>query len=582
MKTRSTKKALLASLLSLVVCVSMLVGSTFAWFTDSVTSANNIIKSGNLDVELYYNNAETDDSVNGGWAKVNAQTNVFKQNTLWEPGHTEVVKFKVSNVGSLALKYKLGVNIVSEQSSFNVNNEEFHLSDYIYFGVVEGDQNYTRETAVAAVKDSAATIANSFSKFSSIEAGAADQVVTMVVYMPETVGNEANYRAGAPVPTIDLGVNLLATQFASETDSFDANYDATAELPGSGSAVLPANGSAVNVDIYSKKDKTDKIGSAMVPAGAIADPSKPVDVYVTESAYEANITVAANEKIATFNVEVTNLKANNNEPVKVTLNMPLGKDPATFKLYHYDTEIPCSYNPYDGLVTFESTSFSPFTVVYDAESVYVAPTVTPSDLPKADVQESPEYVNVDLEWGEFGQWSPTEGLDSQLEAAYTFKCTETADQAALNKFANWYCDFYVKLDRDLGENQIFLGGNYGSFGWVGFHNGDITLAANEEIGLLKSVTTNPWTYQDVASYVGEFICGVGDVDDALADATFTVMLRLTNPENENEFYNVATINHTFTKTVNSGEELQDAVNNGNQNITLGGDIDLNNGGIVIP
>ena len=168
MKTRSTKKALLASLLSLVVCVSMLVGSTFAWFTDSVTSANNIIKSGNLDVELYYNNAETDDSVNGGWAKVDAQTNVFKQNTLWEPGHTEVVKFKVSNVGSLALKYKLGVNIVSEQSSFNVNNEEFHLSDYIYFGVVEGDQNYTRETAVAAVKDSAATIANSFSKYSYI------------------------------------------------------------------------------------------------------------------------------------------------------------------------------------------------------------------------------------------------------------------------------------------------------------------------------------------------------------------------------------------------------------------------------
>ena len=53
-KTRSTKKALLLSAFSLLICFSMLIGTTFAWFTDSVTSANNIIKSGNLDIELEY------------------------------------------------------------------------------------------------------------------------------------------------------------------------------------------------------------------------------------------------------------------------------------------------------------------------------------------------------------------------------------------------------------------------------------------------------------------------------------------------------------------------------------------------
>ena len=88
--SKNTKRSLLMSALALVLCVSMLVGSTFAWFTDSVTSANNIIKSGNLDVELYYNNAETDDSVNGGWAKVNAQTNVFK--LMLDFLHTETVR----------------------------------------------------------------------------------------------------------------------------------------------------------------------------------------------------------------------------------------------------------------------------------------------------------------------------------------------------------------------------------------------------------------------------------------------------------------------------------------------------------
>ena len=101
------------------------------------------------------------------------------------------------------------------------------------------------------------------------------------------------------------------------------------------------------------------------------------------------------------------------------------------------------------------------------------------------------------------------------------------------------------LDEDLGANEIFLGGNYGSFGWVGFHNGDLTLEANTEIGLLESVTTNPWTYLDVVQNVGTFICGVGDVEDALSGATFTVMLRLTNPENDKEFYNIETIKYTF-------------------------------------
>lgn len=39
----STKKALIASVLSLVLCVSMLVGSTFAWFTDTATTSVNTI-----------------------------------------------------------------------------------------------------------------------------------------------------------------------------------------------------------------------------------------------------------------------------------------------------------------------------------------------------------------------------------------------------------------------------------------------------------------------------------------------------------------------------------------------------------
>ncbi|MBQ2877079.1 MAG: hypothetical protein IJE25_08720 [Clostridia bacterium] len=223
-KKCSTKKALIASLLSLVICVSMLVGTTFAWFTDSVTSANNIIASGNLDVELYYQVEGQSD-----WTKVTDNTNVFKEDTLWEPGHTEVVKLKVVNEGTLALKYQLGVNVASEVGSVNVNDVEFKLSDFIKFGIVDGAQSYTRDQAIAAAEANGATaLKTAYNSTVTALAPQNEKIVTMVVYMPTTVGNEADAKAGAAVPTINLGINLFATQMTAESDSFNDQYDKNA------------------------------------------------------------------------------------------------------------------------------------------------------------------------------------------------------------------------------------------------------------------------------------------------------------------------------------------------------------------
>ena len=230
-KKHSTKKALVASVLSLLLCFSMLIGTTFAWFTDSVTSANNIIKSGNLDVELYYQaEGQTD------WTKVTNITNVFKENALWEPGHTEVVKLKVVNEGTLALKYQLGVNVASEVGSINVNNEEFKLSEFIKFGIVDGAQSYTRDQAIAAAEANGATALKTAynSTVTALDAkndtDSDEKIVTMVVYMPTTVGNDANAKTGAAVPTINLGINLVATQMTAESDSFNDQYDKDAEF----------------------------------------------------------------------------------------------------------------------------------------------------------------------------------------------------------------------------------------------------------------------------------------------------------------------------------------------------------------
>ena len=218
-KKRSAKRALLMSALSLLLCVSMLVGTTFAWFTDSVTSANNIIKSGNLDIVLEYWDGDS-------WEDVSGKSDILT-NTLWEPGVTEVAYLRVANAGSLALKYQLGINIIDEVAGVNVDGKSFKLSDYLQFGVIEGVNGENaayadRESAVAAVKGAKALKAG-FTKASAMEPE--DELyMALVIYMPTTVGNEANHN-GTDVPMINLGINVVATQVAYEEDSFDKYYD---------------------------------------------------------------------------------------------------------------------------------------------------------------------------------------------------------------------------------------------------------------------------------------------------------------------------------------------------------------------
>lgn len=225
MKRRNaTRNALFTSIMSLLLCVSMLVGTTFAWFTDTVVSGNNVIAAGNLDIELeYYDGSD--------WKTVNGATELFTGN-LWEPGHTEVVYLKLSNLGTLALKYHLGINISSETEGTNVAGKTFKLSDHIYMGVVENaEPTYTsREAAITAAKGGAnGIIGAGYTKSGSMVGKTGSDEVTqylaLVVYMPTTVGNEANYMTGTAVPTINLGINLFATQVENENDSFGNDYD---------------------------------------------------------------------------------------------------------------------------------------------------------------------------------------------------------------------------------------------------------------------------------------------------------------------------------------------------------------------
>lgn len=227
-KTKNTKRALMLSLVAVLVCCAMLVGTTFAWFTDSVSSGNNQIVAGNLDVELYYLD-ESDSEI-----PVTSGTKLFDENALWEPGYVQTTRLKIANAGSLALEYTFDIAILSETTGTNVKGETFRLSDYIQFAVIDGNQDY--ESRADAIEAAEAAGAKPISQLAASKNGvlypttsgrASEAYITLVVYMPETVDNKANYR-GAAAPQIQLGVNLLATQTPYESDSFGDLYDDTA------------------------------------------------------------------------------------------------------------------------------------------------------------------------------------------------------------------------------------------------------------------------------------------------------------------------------------------------------------------
>ena len=224
MTSKSTKRALITSALAILMCAAMLIGATFAWFTDTASTAVNKIQAGNLDIELEYSKDFTE------WIKVNDTTKLFEESALWEPGRTEVVYLRVKNAGNLALKYTLGIYNLYENRGKNVAGDFYYLSNFVKLGAAEADAAYAdRAAAISAVQDSAKTL-NSIGNTGVVGADLATnttKVYAMVLYMPTEVGNEANPKNNDPywAAKVSFGISVSATQAMSESDSFDNTYD---------------------------------------------------------------------------------------------------------------------------------------------------------------------------------------------------------------------------------------------------------------------------------------------------------------------------------------------------------------------
>ena len=193
-KNNSTKKALVFALLSTLLCVSMLIGTTFAWFTDTASTAVNKIQAGNLKVELV---KEDGSKLTEALKWVSADEGA---EILWEPGCTYNLEgFKVKNSGTLALKYKVVI------SGVNGNADLLNVLTFTY-----------------TVDGAAFDVDSEF----KLAAGATSPVFTISAHMDEAAGNEYKGKE------LDgIAITVYATQDTVESDSNGNTYDENATYP---------------------------------------------------------------------------------------------------------------------------------------------------------------------------------------------------------------------------------------------------------------------------------------------------------------------------------------------------------------
>ena len=240
-KQKTTKRALLMSALSLLLCVSMLVGSTFAWFTDSVTSTGNKIVAGTLEVDLLMGTAvNTYTSIADKDAAIFGANSLLAQNnpadTLWEPGKTQVVYLAVENKGNLDLKYNIALNVTDGGL---IGSLEYAIVDGAKYGDITAT-SWADVKAINGVQTGDVVAGNMVAASNgAIKANEDIEYFALAVHMKEDADNQYQGK------DVTVDITVLATQLASESDSFDNQYDANLETSKNGVSRKLSDGSTV-------------------------------------------------------------------------------------------------------------------------------------------------------------------------------------------------------------------------------------------------------------------------------------------------------------------------------------------------
>ena len=385
---KRTKTSLLKSALALLLCVSMLIGSTFAWFTDKVTSKGNIIQSGNLDIEMYW----TDDLSSGNWYNVedDAHNTIFSYDK-WEPGYTDVKYIKLVNKGNLAMNYKLTltpqgsvgklaevINVFFADKAVDVQSRE-DLSKLGAIGLLNNVLNGgATANGTLLAKD----------QYSPLHPSG-EVIMTIAMNMITTAGNDYQDQDSG-----EFTITALATQASFEKDSFGSDYDSNAEYP----TIITGGTVTTQVNAVDGKVPAEGVNisgngiSAFVPGGIeMADGADSLTLSVTPMEHTTtDITVVNNEILIPVDVHISGIAAGNTTPIVIDLGEVLPKylNMGNYHLYHVENGANSTmtlvgneadltehnrftYDPLTGAVKVAMASFSEVALVADTTNPWM-------------------------------------------------------------------------------------------------------------------------------------------------------------------------------------------------------------------
>ena len=427
---KNTKKSLVLSIVTLLLCSCMFIGSTFAWFTDTVSNTGNKIQAGTLDIVLEQYKKASEGAETPSWVDISGDNKpVFVSGegttNLWEPGYSQYAVLRVRNNGNLALKYKLLLNV---NGTLELNDNGHSIADAIdVYGFTTTDEALA---TIAYDKTSfdefkALSGVNNFGTLSSLlfdEDGAAygvllpndasdaqeDEVVgsayaVLALHMREDAGNE--YQGMKLANTFDITLN--ATQYTYEKDGFNSKdydeladgnpdhpeFDITSAPVTKVVKILPVNvESATEGTKATVKTETPVETEGMkvtYPVGTvISDTTLPTSTETTDAVqgfeYKSDqlptgstIKVQDSKKVA--NYELT-LPVSQDNQVLVAVEKFVGAGLANLELYHGNNKLATApsgndeyfiYNETSGIVTIYVKHASPIVFVYGQNIFHV-------------------------------------------------------------------------------------------------------------------------------------------------------------------------------------------------------------------
>ena len=463
---KTTKQSIMTSLVALLVLISMFVGTTFAWFTDIVTSKDNVIQAGMLDANMYWSE-ELLDADSDQW--IDASAGPVFNHELWEPGYTQVRYVKVQNDGNLNFKWML---------SLAADGKVTELSDVI--------DVYYIESPTAAI-DSLDGLTSKGNLTDVLEGNISCEgslkpdescILAIAFHMDELAGNEYQ---GMTLCEAGFSLKRIATQATGEFDSFDDQYDANAEWPYVAINYSVAESVAEKIDTTGNLTEDVKIGeagdlvSAEVPAGvklAAGAEKLTLSVNSMETPKAEVTTTNRSEVLRSVDVHLDGLDlANNTVPVIVKLNalFPVGLNDNNVKLFHVENGVTkamtlvanpvnhneFSYDPLTGDTVIAVASFSEIAAYADTDAGWNGTSVSTKFSAGSGTEADPYIIANAADFVYFR---------NQVDAGETFddKFIKINDNTDINLNGHNFDPIgwgyaYASHNREGAEGKVFMG-----------------------------------------------------------------------------------------------------------------------------